>query len=102
MSAHNGIKRVTLVDDNSPINAGTVGEVAPTPAPTSRPRLDILYGVLAAVAVLLLIIAIVVWRRKHDEDDTDSQNEIVQSDASSEDKVGGEGEPVVDHTDLEV
>lgn len=101
LSAHDGIKRVTLVDDNSPVNAGTGVETAPSPAPTSNPKLEILYGVLAALAVLLLILAIVVWRRKHDED-ADSLNEIVPSDGSNDDEVGGEGDLVVDSTDLEV
>jgi hypothetical protein len=101
LSAHDGIKRVTFVDVDSSVNAGTGVELSPTPAPASGPRLDILYGVLAALAALLLILAIVVWRRKHDED-ADSQDEIVQGDAGSDDQMGGEGEPAIGSSDLEV
>ena len=101
LSAHDGIKRVTLVDVDSSANSGTGVEASPTPAPTSGPRLDILYGVLAALAALLLILAIVVWRRKHDKD-ADSQDEIVQGDESSDDQMGGEGEPAIDSSDLEL
>jgi hypothetical protein len=101
LSAHDGIKRVTLVDDNSPVNAGTGVRDGTISRSYKQSQIGNPLWSTCCLAVLLLILAIVVWRRKHDED-ADSLNEIVPSDGSSDDEVGGEGDLVVDSTDLEV
>ena len=75
LSAHEGIKRVTYLDATPESNSSTGTEKAPAAAPPSRPNLNILWGVLAALAaILLIILAVVIWRRKQDHDDNDESD----------------------------
>lgn len=83
LSAHEAIKRVTYLDATPERNAVTGTDKSPTAAPPSRPNLNILWGVLAALAAIILaILAVVIWRRKQDHDDSDepSPNERSVSD----------------------
>ena len=76
LSAAKGIKRVTFLETAPDRNAATGTDKSPTASPPSRPNLNILYGVLAALAAIALaILAVVVWRRQHEQEDGDNSDQ---------------------------
>jgi hypothetical protein len=63
--AHPDIERVTFVVLSAiPKSSATASEDSPTPAPSNRDGLGVIWGVVATVVGLFLLLAAFVWRHK--------------------------------------